>query len=71
MLKIIYMEIYLDDVKINFSDLAITNFDKLVQSQKKIKNKNNLEFSSIKELKGDKELLNKAFKDQLLECITD
>jgi hypothetical protein len=65
------MEIYLDDVKINFSDLAITNFDKLVQSQKKIKNKNNLEFSSIKELKGDKELLNKAFKDQLLECITD
>jgi hypothetical protein len=71
MLKIIYMEIYLDDIKINFSDLAITDFDKLVQSQKKIKNKNNLEFSSIKELKGDKELLNKAFKDELLECITD
>lgn len=65
------MEIYLDDIKINFSDLAITDFDKLVQSQKKIKNKNNLEFSSIKELKGDKELLNKAFKDELLECITD
>jgi hypothetical protein len=71
MLKIIYMEIYLDDVKINFSDLSITDFDKLVQSQKKIKDKNNLEFSSIKELKGDKELLNKAFKDELLECITD
>ena len=65
------MEIYLDDVKINFSDLSITDFDKLVQSQKKIKDKNNLEFSSIKELKGDKELLNKAFKDELLECITD
>jgi hypothetical protein len=65
------MKIYLDDIEVNFSDLAITNFNTIVESQKKMKHKNNLEFSSFKELKGNKELLNKAFKDELLECITE
>lgn len=65
------MKVYLDNTEISFTDLAITNFMDVVESQKILKNKNKLEFSSIKELKGDKDLLNKSFKDELFECITE
>lgn len=65
------MKVYLDNTEISFTDLAITDYDSLVQANKKIKQINNLEFSSITKLKGDKELLNKAFKDQIDECITN
>jgi len=65
------MKVYLDNTEINFTDLAITNFRELLELQVKLKHVNNLEFSSIKQLKGDKELLNKAFKDTFFESITD
>jgi len=65
------MKVYLDDIEISFTDLAITNFDNMVQANRKLKHTNSIEFSSIGKLKGNKELINKAFKDQLDESIIE
>ncbi len=65
------MKVYLDNTEVNFTELAITNFREILEAQVKLKHVNKLEFSSIKNLKGDKELLNKAFKDTFLDCVIE
>lgn len=64
------MKVYLDDIEINFRDLTVTNFVTILENEIKLKKENNLDFISIKNLKGSKELLNKTFIDTFDECIT-
>lgn len=61
------MEIYYENQKLNFEDVSITRFElKLFELGQKFYD-TDLNFNSIKELKGDKDILEKAFLHQFIE----
>lgn len=61
------MEIYYENQKLNFEDVSITRFElKLFELGQKFYD-TDLNFNSIKELKGDKNILEKAFLHQFIE----
>lgn len=65
------MKLEILDIPFRIEDLAVTDFGDVVEERvKKIKNQT-LDFSSIQLLKGDKEILNKAFLTELGEQISD
>jgi len=61
------MEIYKDGEMIDLQNVSITKFEnKLFQLGQEFYN-TDLNFSSIKQLKGDKDILEKAFLHQFIE----
>lgn len=63
------LEIYLDSVKLDIQNISLTDFRKETQEKKDILSKVEIDFSSIKSLKGDKTLLQKAFLNQMVESL--
>lgn len=57
------IEIYNNNEKVNLDDLYITNFGLEVQIIKPAFETPVIDFSTIKKLKGNKELLEKTFQD--------
>jgi hypothetical protein len=57
------IEIYNNEERVNLGDLFITNFGLEVQIIKPAYQDAYLDFTSIKKLKGNKELLEKTFQD--------
>ena len=62
-------EIYIDDELINLSHISITNFDAVLFAKKRTFEEFKLDFSSIKSLKGEKIILDKAFIDEKMEIL--
>jgi hypothetical protein len=60
------IEIYEDKELINTKNI-LTNFKEKIEIQKYILEKNDIDFSVIHNLKGDKELLHKSFRHELIE----
>lgn len=63
------IEIYIDAAKLDLSNLSITNYGELNEKLKDDFSKTELDFSSIGLLKGNKEILQKAFLNQKAECL--
>jgi hypothetical protein len=68
--KIEIMKIYRNDIEINIDHILITDFGDIVNEKKEIKKDNQLDFSSIKTLMGDKYLLELSFQDELKYSLT-
>ena len=64
------MKIYRNDIEINIDHILITDFGDIVNEKKEIKKDNQLDFSSIKTLMGDKYLLELSFQDELKYSLT-
>ncbi len=63
------MEIYKDEERLDFENVSITRFEnKLFELGQEFYN-TELNFNSIKQLKGDKDILEKAFLHQFVEEI--
>jgi len=64
------MEIYENGKLIDRKNIY-TNFKEKIEIQKHIVSNNEIDFSIIKTLKGDKELLQKSFRHELTENTLD
>ena len=64
------MKIYRNDLEINMDHIFVTDFGDIVKEKKDIGKDNELDFSSIKTLIGDKHLLELSFQDQLKYSLT-
>lgn len=65
------IEIYNDQKQINIEEFLMDNFVENIQGLRfKLKNKS-VDFSSIKKLRGDKTILNEAFKQTKFEEINN
>jgi hypothetical protein len=64
------MKIYRNDIEINIDQIYITDFGDIVNEKKEIGKDNELDFSSIKTLMGDKYLLELSFQDELKYSLT-
>jgi hypothetical protein len=64
------MKIYRNDKEINIDHIFVTDFGDMVKDKKEIGKDNELDFSSIKTLIGDKYLLELSFQDQLKYSLT-
>ena len=64
------MKIYRNDLEINIDHIFVTDFGDIIKEKKDIGIDNELDFSSIKTLMGDKYLLELSFQDQLKESLT-
>jgi hypothetical protein len=69
-IKIEIMKIYRNDIEINIDHILVTDFGDIVKEKKEIGKDNELDFSSIKTLTGDKHLLELSFQDQLKYSLT-
>lgn len=65
------MNIYRKDIEFNLDHILITDFGDVVEMRKSIRNENKIEFSSIKSIMGDKNIINLSFQDQLKESIAN
>ena len=63
------IEIYLEDQKLDIKNISQTDFNKKTQEIKEKLQNIELNFSSIKVLKGNKELLHKAFINEMVESL--
>jgi uncharacterized transporter YbjL len=68
--KIEIMKIYRNDIEINIDHILITDFGDIVNEKKDIVKDNELDFSSIKTLMGEKYLLELSFQDELKYSLT-
>ena len=64
------MKIYRNDIEINIDQIYITDFGDIVNEKKEIVKDNELDFSSIKTLMGEKYLLELSFQDELKYSLT-
>jgi hypothetical protein len=64
------MKIYKNDLEINIDHIFVTDFGDIIKEKKDIGIDNELDFSSIKTLMGDKYLLELSFQDQLKHSLT-
>jgi hypothetical protein len=60
------IEIYEDKELVNTKNI-LTNFKEKIEIQKYILEKNDIDFSVIHTLKGDRELLDKSFRHELIQ----
>lgn len=65
------MNIYRKDIEFNLDHILITDFGDLVEMRKSIRKENKIDFSSIKSIMGDKNIINLSFQDQLKESIAN
>lgn len=63
------IEIYLDVVKLDISNISIKDFNKETQNKKNELSMFEIDFSSISKLKGEKILLEKSFQQQKAESL--
>jgi hypothetical protein len=65
------MNIYRKDIEFNLDHILITDFGDVVEMRKSIRTENKIDFSSIKSIMGDKNIINLSFQDQLKESIAN
>jgi hypothetical protein len=65
------MNIYRKDIEFNLDHILITDFGDVVEMRKSIRKENKIDFSSIKSIMGDKNIINLSFQDQLKESIAN
>ena len=63
------IEIYIDAAKLDLSNLTVTDYRKQNDKLKTKFSMSELDFSSIKQLNGNKELLQKSFLNQKAESL--
>jgi len=63
------MKIYKDGERLDFENISIVRFKSKIEDQITKLNNIELDFSSISKLKGNKDLLELAFQDELKENI--
>ena len=63
------LEIYLEDQKLDIENISVSDFKKDTQIMKDKFSESTLDFSSINQLKGNKELLHKAFINEMVESL--
>lgn len=63
------IEIYLDAAKLDISNVSIKDFNKDTQDKKEVLSLHDIDFSSIKSLKGEKTLLEKSFQQEKAESL--
>lgn len=63
------IEIYLNAEKLDITNVSIKDFNKETQDKKEKLSSIELDFSSINKLKGNKELLHKAFLNEMVESL--
>jgi len=63
------MNIYIDNEQVEINNIIFTNFSDVIKTYSVLAKDNKLNFNIIKELKGNKELLQKSFKDELYEQV--
>ena len=69
-IKYRYMiEIYLDDQQLDIKNTSVVDFNEKTQQIKNEFSETVLDFSPIHSLKGNKELLQKAFINQMVESL--
>jgi hypothetical protein len=64
------MKIYRNDIEINIDHIFVTDFGDIIKEKKDIVKDNELDFSSIKTLMGEKYLLELSFQDELKYSLT-
>lgn len=64
------IEIYKDETKLEMENILITDFGEFVQSQIERRKDMNIDFSVIKLLQGEKNILEQAFQDEKKESLT-
>lgn len=65
------MSINKKDIEFNLDHILITDYGDVVEMRKSIRNENKIDFSSIKSIMGDKNIINLSFQDQLKESIAN
>jgi hypothetical protein len=63
------IEIYLEDQKLDMENISLTDFNEELQISKYLLSQTELDFSSIRYLVGDKNMLDKSFQHQLKESL--
>ena len=63
------LEIYLDDQKIDMTNISVTKFNELFEIEKHLFSQSQIDFSSIHNLSGNKDLLELAFQHQKKESL--
>lgn len=63
------IEIYLDAAKLDISNVSVKDFSKDTKDKKNLLSLFEIDFSSIKSLKGEKTLLEKSFQQQKAESL--
>jgi hypothetical protein len=65
------MSIYSKDLEFNLEHIFITDYGDAVQVMKNIRKENKINFSGIKSIMGDKQIINLSFQEQLKESIAN
>ena len=65
------MNIYRKDIEFNLEHIFITDYGDVVQVMKNIRKENKINFSGIKSIMGDKQIINLSFQEQLKESIAN
>lgn len=65
------MSIYRQDIEYNLDHILMTDFGELVDVKKSIRKENKIDFSGIKSIMGDKNMINLLFQDQKKESIAN
>lgn len=63
------IEIYLDAAKLDISNVSVKDFSKDTKDKKNLLSLFEIDFSSIKSLKGEKTLLEKSFQQEKAESL--
>lgn len=65
------MSIYRKDLEFNLEHIFITDYGDVVEIMKNIRKENQIDFSSIKSIMGDKKIINLSFQEQLKDSIAN
>ena len=63
------IKIYLDETKLNLSDISLTDYKQLMMHKKVLLENIEIPTPQFNLLKGNKELLNQAFLNQMAESL--
>jgi hypothetical protein len=64
------IEIYKDETRLEMENILITDFGEFVESQKERRKGITIDFSVIKLLQGEKNILEQTFQDEKKESLT-
>lgn len=64
-----YIQIFKDNERLDFENILLQDFKEDVNKFKDVLRLTTIDFSSINKLKGDKTLLDKAFRDEKTETL--
>jgi hypothetical protein len=63
------LEVYNDEIKLDIENIKFKDFNQETQYKKNLFSNIEIDFSSIKTLKGDKKMLEKSFQQQKAESL--